>query len=133
MREAKNSTMIEPDRDKLIQAINDLKDKICYLQKVLKEKQDELSTLETKHIRAHEPYYLCRICNAPHEDQKFAELYANRLVCKECGRRSRTVNDDAPFHDSGADNGDNPLFVDGVRVWRRYNFGGFITLLDTDD
>ena len=127
---ANNSDMGEPEKDKMRQAIDDLEGEIRALEDSLKDKNDELSALKIKYVEIHGPLYICRICNAPHKDQDVAENYKNLLVCKECESRARTVNDKEPFHDSGADDGDNPLFIDGVKVWRRYKFGGYVTLFD---
>ncbi len=131
--EANNSVMNATDKDKLKKEIDDLEDEICALGDSLKDKEIEILRVKDKYIKEHGPLYLCRICNAPHEDQEFAENYNNLLICKECESRARTADNNEPFHNGGADDGDNPLFINGVKVWRRYRFGGFITLFDEND
>ena len=113
--------------------IKDAENEIEDIEKLLQNKKDRLSRLKTEFINEYGPIYLCRICGKPHEDQEFAENYKDLMICRDCEKRAVNTAGSSPWHDSGADNGDNPLFIDGVKCWRRYKFGGFITLIDEHD
>ncbi len=74
----------------------------------------------------------CSICGAELSDAHFASKYPN-FVCRECDRRAVNEDGDPPEHFSQEDDGDNPVFIDGKKCWRRYRYGGFITMLDDLD
>lgn len=85
--------------------------------------------------------------------------YPNQ-VCHDCDRRATTLEGREPFHashrlldpsrpstyyesiggervlvinlDTG-DEGENPVFIDGIQCWRRYRFGGWVTMADPAD
>lgn len=77
---------------------------------------------------------VCAICREPFEryDPEFAEGYAN-LVCEDCD--SGAVNKDGEPAEVGPHDGqgDNPVYIDGVKCWRRIRFGGYITRKDDFD
>ena len=74
----------------------------------------------------------CSICSIPLSDPQFARNYPN-LVCRRCDSRAVNVEGQEPRHNSVLDYGDNPVFIDGLKCWRRYRFGGFVTMRDVLD
>lgn len=96
-----------------------------------------------------EPQYFCPICNDPLKIAPLSATYPN-LVCRVCDQRAVDANGDEATHgrayteklreqsDSPAEinheagRGDNPVFIDGYKCWRRYK-GGFITRVDQFD
>ena len=53
------------------------------------------------------------------------------LVCRTCDRKA--VNSEGTSPEDFDDGGDNPVFIDSRKCWRRYRFGGFVTMLDPYD
>ena len=77
----------------------------------------------------------CSICAADlskYYSPDFAVNYPN-LTCKSCDAKAVNLEGTAPEHFSPEDDGDNPLFIDGVKCWRRYRFGGYVTMRDSHD
>ena len=72
----------------------------------------------------------CTICNIALDE--FFSDYRNP-VCRDCEKRTLNADGQPAAHDSLYDNGDNPVFIDGKKCWRRYKFGGYITMLDDYD
>ncbi len=76
-------------------------------------------------IKAH-----CAICGLPLDE--FYSHYPNP-VCRDCDQKAVNSDKKPPEFNSAYDSGDNPIFIDGKKCWRRYKFGGYITMLDSKD
>jgi len=90
----------------------------------------------------------CAICGTPDTDaHKLALGYANP-VCKECDELAVNQQGTEPWAgwkpgnepDSepgviqlAPDQGENPVYIAGVKCWRRYRFGGHVTRRDAFD
>ena len=87
----------------------------------------------------------CPICGS--EDGGNHPTYPN-LVCDDCDQQAVNEEGEAPWYgwppgeepesDDGTirippDQGENPVFIDGKKCWRRYRFGGWVTMKDNHD
>jgi hypothetical protein len=54
-------------------------------------------------------------------------------ICSDCDDRAVNEDGEEPHHASAGDGGDNPVYVDGEKCWRRYRFGGWKTMKDMHD
>jgi len=63
---------------------------------------------------------------------RFFANYPN-CVCRECEKRTVNSENKVPDFNTFFDSGDNPIFIDGIKCWRRYKFGGFVTMRDLHD
>jgi hypothetical protein len=87
----------------------------------------------------------CPICGG--ESGGNHATYPN-LVCDECDQQAVNENGDKPWHgwppgeepesegetiQIPLDQGENPVFINGEKCWRRYRFGGWVTMKDGHD
>ena len=62
-------------------------------------------------------------------DAAFVDNYPG-LVCRKCD--ARAVNSKGASPEAGGmyfEEGDNPVFIDSLKCWRRYRFGGHVTMI----
>lgn len=89
----------------------------------------------------------CSICGASLSDPEFALNYPN-FVCEGCNQDAVNKDGETPWHgwppgkepesESGViqmapDQGENPVYIEGIKCWRRYRFGGHIAFRDIFD
>lgn len=72
----------------------------------------------------------CVLCGSALDER--SALYPN-AVCRDCDRRAVNAAGLEPETMTSHDTGDNPVFIDGVRCWRRYRFGSWWTMRDDWD
>lgn len=77
---------------------------------------------------------ICAVCRESFNeyDPGFASGYAN-LVCEACDQRAVTADGEQPTTGPHDGQGENPVFIDGIKCWRRIRFGGYITRRDEHD
>ena len=78
----------------------------------------------------------CPICSRDlfesFDTAEFINSYPG-LVCRTCDDRAVNSAGSTPEMFGFDDDGDNPVFINSRKCWRRYRFGGFVTMLDPYD
>jgi len=121
------------DKKRARKVISKIEKEVKELKRILFTQEEELSDLKKEYSRLFGGWSVCHICNQPHDDQESGENYNNLLICNKCAERAVNSLGDSPYYDYRSESGDNPVFIDGKKCWRRYKFGGFITLFDEYD
>lgn len=76
---------------------------------------------------------LCALCgDDTGVDLAWAAAYPG-LVCTACEARAVNADGEPPAHRLTEDDGDNPVFIDERKCWRKYREGGYVTMLDRFD
>jgi hypothetical protein len=72
----------------------------------------------------------CALCKGP---VRYAGSGYPNLICETCDARAVNERGKRPAFESMNDDGDNPIFIGRKKCWRRYRFGGYVTMFDPDN
>jgi hypothetical protein len=70
-----------------------------------------------KPLPSRPPTFTCSICEGS-VNQMTAAQYPN-YVCQECDEQALNAKGEPATMDSASDRGDNPVFVEGIKCFRR--------------
>jgi len=102
------------------------------LRQKLSDEESALYKLSQKYNDEYGCFHHCPICDKQSE-YSHEESYNHLLICDDCGENAVNQSGIKPVYDSDSDSGDNPVYINKIKCWRRYKFGGFITLIDKHD
>ena len=124
--------MSELSKEELRNIIQGKEQSIANLRRKLSDEESSLYKLNQKYNDKYGSFHYCPMCNKQSE-YSHEESYNHLLICSDCDKKSVNQNGLKPIYDSDSDSGDNPIYIDDIKCWRRYKFGGFITLIDKHD